>query len=320
MFKWLLIYSALLAASPKSTAYAGVVASYGGKARSCIKLDADSADGSLLSDIKPGIASIKAPGRLTLTLTPTTECLQFLTENTPAAADKTPAAADKTPAEQQPLLVVRIRFSSDFSQPAIDDEVKLYGFDEAAIKHEQSVTVVSRRLASEGIVYMNVEADVVLKSQAQGALDGSPGAAPISFRYSTKTTSINVLDTDFLHSLGYRVSVPFLARFETGGHTEKYALGASTSLLFYPLRLTSRISSPFDRKIAAELILGTATGVIKKTADRTFYFAGIGITYDGVIGIGYARDISNSETFGFYFNITIFSEKGLFGLVPVTSK
>jgi hypothetical protein len=292
-----------------SRGYAEAITSYDRNASACFRLDADSADGSLLSDLKPGTATIKAPGRLELTLDPSQECLQFLTDNSQAA--EAGKSADEA------ILVVRVRFSSSFSETSLEDETKTYGFDQAAIRRKQSVTIASKRLNSEGAVYLHVEADVVPKSQAQGALEGSPGAAPISFRYSTKTTTISVLDTDFLRTLGYRASVPILARWSIGNHAEKYAVGVSTSLLWYPLRLTRRVTSPVLRKLAAEVALGTGKGVIRKVEDRTFFFVAAGLTYDGVIGFGYARDLSKSENFGFYANITLFSEKGLFGLVPV---
>lgn len=114
------------------------------------------------------------------------------------------------------------------------------------------------------------------------------------------------------NAFGYRATFPVLWRPKQGTNNEKYAAGASAALLVYPARLFS--PSNFWREIAIEGQFGAVAATFNPVSARSFTFLGAGVSYGGVVGLGYAYDLNNSKSFGMYFNLTLFSEGGMFGL------
>jgi hypothetical protein len=121
-----------------------------------------------------------------------------------------------------------------------------------------------------------------------------------------------VRDYSFTNAFGYRATFPVLWRPKQGDTNEKYAAGASAALLIYPARWFS--ASTVARSFAVEGQYGAVAATFSPKAARSFTFLGVGLSYGGVLGAGFAYDLNASKSFGMYFNLTLFSEGGMFGL------
>lgn len=168
----------------------------------------------------------------------------------------------------------------------------------------------SEHLKREGLAWVYVRGDV-------GDASESAGVNILNTSGNTLRT-LRVLDTDLPNLFGYRASVPFLVRTTHKGDTkERFSLGVTTAGLFYPMRLSESVSSPFLRNLSLELNFGGVSSVNSGSVSRNFYFLGVGASYAGIVGAGWAYDITHPEPFGFYINLSLFSERGLLGTFPV---
>lgn len=125
----------------------------------------------------------------------------------------------------------------------------------------------------------------------------------------TSVVRLHVLDTRPKNTVGWRLAVPFLLR------ERRFNPGLAGAGLYYPMRRSPRVKSWLLRDLSLEVALGFADEANGAQIER-FFLLGAGVSWKEFIGVGYAFDFNERGSSGLYFDLTIISGKGVFGLIP----
>jgi len=264
---------------------------------SCFRLETKSPDRSGVVVVNGGAtrSTVEAPGILTLTAVDGPACAQALTG----------FGSDD-------VLWVLMWLGDGNEQAAltggISSEVDLVvrSFSRADLSATGAgLILASKRLRSEGKRFLFISMAQGKQTDTQAAvLQRAASTVPLN-------VTLNVVDTRIENAFGVKATAVLLWKPHQRDGTEKYAGGFTGAGLWYPARHFYGATSPFVRKMALEANVGPVVGL--NDAGRKFYSAGMGLSYYGILGAGFAWDASKSDFFGAYLNLTVVSDDGIFG-------
>jgi hypothetical protein len=222
-----------------------------------------------------------------------------------AACDEWLAAQPGDPSGAPPVVWVGVWLA--------DTPRRDFAFDEETAELKEAVPLSALRseegarlrldnpdLRAERRAYLHIRTALGTKASGDSILDD-----PLEETYRLR---LHAIDTRLFKAIGWRTSVPFI--FGDNGRAQ----GIAVSGIFYPFRLSPRVGSYLLRDLSAELMLAQVTPL--PVRGEQLPVAGLGVSWKEFIGAGYAFGFEPGAPRGLYFNITAFSGKGVFGLIP----